>query len=202
MTSAEPPLRIGFTLIELILVMVIMATAAALIIPSLRGFTIARTTDNATTLILSLAEYARTQAASEGRNYRLNFDTQTETVWLTTLDNGAYTGPTNDYDEHFALPKGMTMSVNIIPQPSTLLVVPFGVQPLTVVPTPPFGQPIAPANSMVQLPHTTGSYIDFLPNGRTDPALITLTDQLGKQVSLGNQTTTEAIHVLSKGEMQ
>jgi prepilin-type N-terminal cleavage/methylation domain-containing protein len=195
-------MQMGFTLIELILVMVIMAVAAALVIPSLRGFTIARTTDNATTLILSLAEYARVQAVSEGRDYRLNFDTQSETVWLTVLDDGTYGPPNNDYNEHFKLPKGMVMTVSVVPQPNTLPVIPTDAQQITAVPIVPFGQPVAEANSVVQIQHTAGTYIDFFPNGRTDPALIILADQLGKQVNLGNQTSTEAMHLLSKEEMQ
>ncbi len=191
----------GFTLIELILVMIIIATAAAMVVPSLRAFTIARTTDNAASMLLGVAQYARSQSVSEGRNYRMNFDIQAGTVWLTRMDNGVYDAPTSDFTEPFTIPKGMTMTVEVGPRPTTLMIKPQDVDQTTGVPTPLFGQAIAPANSVLQNQHQSGLYIEFLPSGRCDPALITLRDKLGKEIDLGNATATEPLHILTKGEL-
>src|SRR3954469_22536616 len=76
----------AFTLLELILVMTILTLVVTLLAPSLRGFGIGRANHNAATMVVSLAKYARTQAASEGRTYRLNLDPQSRAFWLTAED--------------------------------------------------------------------------------------------------------------------
>ena len=73
----------GFTLLELILVMVILSTVLAMAAPSLRGFFGSRKTNDTASQILSLTQFARSQAISEGIIYRLNFDTRERTYWLT-----------------------------------------------------------------------------------------------------------------------
>src|SRR3972149_3661562 len=65
---------VGFTLLELILVMVILSTVLAMAAPSLRGFFASRQIQDAAAQILALTQFARSQAVSEGTTYRLNFD--------------------------------------------------------------------------------------------------------------------------------
>ncbi len=182
--------------------MVIIAIAAAVLVPSLRAFTIGRTTDNAATSILNLSNYARTQAVCEGRVYRLNFEKQPPRIWLTVQDKGTFIVPLNDFGNPVSLPTGVQLNVDVTPQPNTQLIVATDVQQTTAVVTPPYGQPIAQQNSQVQIPHTNGTYIEFQCSGRVDPAYITLTDQNGKRIDLGNASATEPLHVLKPGELQ
>jgi prepilin-type N-terminal cleavage/methylation domain-containing protein len=196
-------MRNAFTLIELILVMVILAIAAAMIVPSLISFAIGRATDNASTQILNLSTYARTQAISEGRTYRLNFDPQAEAIWLTAGTAGVFAAPVNDFGARFSLPQGIKMDVDVTPQPNTELIVSTDVQQIPTQIEQPFGQPLsATANNLIQIPHTDGTYVEFQPSGRTDPVHIKLTDKLGKVIDLGLATSTDVMHVLSAGEMQ
>ena len=78
----------GFTLLELILVMVILSTVLAMAAPSLRGFFASRKTHDTAAQILALTQFARSQAISEGIVYRLNFDTRQRTYWLTAQQAG------------------------------------------------------------------------------------------------------------------
>lgn len=107
----------GFTLLELVMVMVILAIVAGAMAPSLRGFGIGRQTSNSADLIVGLADYAQTQAIAEGRTYRLNFDPSGQAFWLTAQENGAFVPLNNDYGQRFELSQGMSIQTNLPQQP-------------------------------------------------------------------------------------
>ncbi|HVE27996.1 MAG TPA: prepilin-type N-terminal cleavage/methylation domain-containing protein, partial [Sporichthya sp.] len=72
----------GFTLLELILVMAIIAIIVAMASPMLRGFGEARRADNCAAEIVALSDWARTQAITRGAAFRLNLDPNSRTYWL------------------------------------------------------------------------------------------------------------------------
>ena len=94
----------GFTLLELILVMVIISTVLAMAAPSLRGFFSSRKIHDAAANILSLVRYARSQAISEGMTYRLNFNAEKGVYWLTSNRDGAFSVLDNEFGREFLLP--------------------------------------------------------------------------------------------------
>jgi len=94
----------GFTLLELILVMIILSTVLAMAAPSLRGFFGSRKTHDEAAQILALTQFARSQAISEGVIYRLNFDTQQRTYWLTAQQSGAFEQLKTEFGQIFTLP--------------------------------------------------------------------------------------------------
>src|SRR5947207_6133930 len=65
--------RRGFTLLELVVVMLILTVMLAMVAPSLSGFGRGRQAEQAAANILALSRWAREQAISDGRVYRLNF---------------------------------------------------------------------------------------------------------------------------------
>jgi len=101
----------GFTLLELILVMVILSTVLALAAPSLRGFFASRKTHDTAAQILSLTQLARSQAISEGIVYRLNFDTRESTYWLTAQQAGIFEELKTEFGRVFTLPKDVIMEL-------------------------------------------------------------------------------------------
>ncbi len=101
----------GFTLLELVLVMVILSTVLALAAPSLRGFFASRQTHDTAAQILALTQLARSQAISEGIIYRLNFDTRERTYWLTAQKAGAYERLDTSFGQKFTLPKDMILEL-------------------------------------------------------------------------------------------
>jgi|ERR1700722_11592886 len=120
--SLRPPLRASvppclrafpnaFTLIELLMVMAIIAIVAALLAPRLVGFTLGRSSSNTARMIVSLTNYARSQAISEGRTYRLNFDSAAKQFFLTAQDGAQYDAPNNDFGQKVTLPDGITAAV-------------------------------------------------------------------------------------------
>jgi len=108
----RPPAGIrGFTLLELILVMVILSTVLAMAAPSLSGFFASRQINDAAAQILALTQLARSQAISEGIIYRLNFDTQRHTYWLSAQRTGAFEKLKTEVGQVFELPKDMVMEL-------------------------------------------------------------------------------------------
>lgn len=104
----------GFTLLELILVMVILSTVLAMAAPSLRGFFASRQTHDTAAQILALTQLARSQAISEGIVYRLNFDTTERTYWLTAQQAGIFEQLKTGFGQIFTLPKDMVMELEDI----------------------------------------------------------------------------------------
>jgi prepilin-type N-terminal cleavage/methylation domain-containing protein len=96
----------GFTLLELVLVMVVICTVLAMAAPSLRGFFASRGTNDAATQIVALTQLARSQAITEGRVYRLNMDVQEGTYWLTVQEGGAFKNIYSEFGRVFSLPRG------------------------------------------------------------------------------------------------
>lgn len=101
----------AMTLLELILVMVILSTVLAMAAPSLRGFFASRRTEDSAAQILALTQLARSQAICEGIIYRLNFDTQERSYWLTAQKQGVFEQIKTGFGQIFTLPKDVEMEL-------------------------------------------------------------------------------------------
>jgi len=101
----------AMTLLELILVMVIMSTVLAMAAPSLRGFFASRRTQETAAQILTLTQLARSQAISEGIIYRLNFDTQRRTYWLTAQRAGVFEELKTGLGQVYTLPRDIELEL-------------------------------------------------------------------------------------------
>ncbi len=101
----------GFTLLELIAVLVLISTVLALAAPSLRGFVRGRQTSDAAAQVLALTHYARSQAAAQGRVYRLNIDVDAGVYWLTAAEGGAFVELRTAHGRRFVLPAGVSVRV-------------------------------------------------------------------------------------------
>jgi prepilin-type N-terminal cleavage/methylation domain-containing protein len=99
----------GFSLLELILAMLIMATLLAVVAPNLRGFTASRQTQNTAAAMVALTRWARLQAAAEGRPYRLNVDIDTGEYWLTAQDGANFEELGTSLGQRFLVPDGVTL---------------------------------------------------------------------------------------------
>ena len=102
----------GFTLLELILVMVILSTVLAMAAPSLRGFFASRQTQDAAAQLLTLTQLARSQAVCEGTGYRLNLDAEEGQYWLTSWRSGTFEKLKTEFGQVFTLPKDTVMQLD------------------------------------------------------------------------------------------
>ncbi len=105
----------GFTLVELLLVVTILATTAALVAPSFRGFYAGRQLADAAARLSVLLRRARTKAATEQLRVRLNIDPDSRIYWLTVEADpfeapGAFVPPGDAWGRRFTLPNGVQLS--------------------------------------------------------------------------------------------
>jgi general secretion pathway protein H len=86
--------RFGFTLIELMIVMVILAIAAAMVVPmaSSAGTMQVRSAGN---MVAADLEYAKSMAISRGQKYSVVFNTTNETYRVTDQNGNTIAHPVN-----------------------------------------------------------------------------------------------------------
>jgi prepilin-type N-terminal cleavage/methylation domain-containing protein len=110
MTNART-MPAGFTLMELMLVMLVVSVVLAITAPSLRGFFASRQTADAALSMASLTKWARSQAISRGRCCRLNVDPASGTYWLTVQQGGMFSELHTDLGRRRRLPEGASVRV-------------------------------------------------------------------------------------------
>jgi prepilin-type N-terminal cleavage/methylation domain-containing protein len=99
----------GFTLLELVLVMLLIAVMLAMAVPSLRGFLSNSRSRDAVSQIVSLAQWARARAAADSNVYRLNVNATS--YWLTMQDGEKFIPIGTDFGRTFGLPEGIRIEV-------------------------------------------------------------------------------------------
>jgi prepilin-type N-terminal cleavage/methylation domain-containing protein len=99
----------GFTLLELVLVMLVLSVVLAMVAPSLSGFGAGREAEFAGAQLMTLSRWAREQAITDGRVYRLNFNPSTNVYWVTAQVGGVFERVNNEFGQDFPLPDGVLM---------------------------------------------------------------------------------------------
>ncbi|MFA5646288.1 MAG: prepilin-type N-terminal cleavage/methylation domain-containing protein [Candidatus Ratteibacteria bacterium] len=98
----------GFTLLELVLVMALSAALLSMTAPSLRNFTRSKPLSEAAAQFIALTEYARTQAALEGRIYLIYINLENNTFQLTAEEEGEFQDLGKEFGRIFHLPEGIS----------------------------------------------------------------------------------------------
>jgi len=117
--------RQGFTLLELILVMIILCTVLSMAAPSLRGFFSSRQIKDIAEQMVALTRYAKTQSVYESQYYRLNFDPDKRQYWLSCLEKGDYQRLKNDFGSKFIIPADISIEFENVAQDGSLFYVEF-----------------------------------------------------------------------------
>ena len=105
--------RPGFTLLELIVVMLVLSVLFAMAAPSLSGFGAGREAEQTASQIVTLARWARGQAITEGRVYRLNFDTTNRGYFVTAANGSMFERAGTDFGKDFLVPDGVTVAFEL-----------------------------------------------------------------------------------------
>jgi len=95
---------------ELILVLVILAIAAAMVAPSLISFAHGRVADDAALRLLAMMQYAQNQSANDGVVYRLYVEPSDGTYQLRMQQAGQFVSPQASIGRVFDLPQGVDAS--------------------------------------------------------------------------------------------
>jgi general secretion pathway protein H len=107
------PVEAGFTLLELILVMVVICTMLGVAAPSLRRFFVSRATDDTAARILNLTKLARTLAVTDGEPQRLLVEPAQGACYLTALHHGSEARPASSLGRPVRLPEGIFVSLEV-----------------------------------------------------------------------------------------
>lgn len=83
----------GFTLIELVLVMLIIGLLLALVAPTMGGFMRSQRLDQSARTVAAMLKQARVSAAADARPHRLVIDTDDNTCWLEELTPEGFDRP-------------------------------------------------------------------------------------------------------------
>lgn len=103
--------RRGFTLLELVLVMLIACTALAMAAPSLRNWRKGSELRGSVDQFLTLTRLARTEAISKGRIYRIEFDEQLK-YQLKMQEGTHFIEVPGDFGRVHSLPEGTRLEIH------------------------------------------------------------------------------------------
>lgn len=101
----------GFSLLELILVLLILALGAALVAPTLGRFAAGRTSQDAAAHMLAVMQHASDQAVMTSTVFRVNFDEDASTYWLSHAPGGVDKRIETEAGRSFEMPDHMTFEV-------------------------------------------------------------------------------------------
>lgn len=101
----------AFTLIELIVVMLIIATALAVAAPSLRGWSRGAKLRDETDQFLSVARWARAQSIATATPYRMVVDGSNARYWLMRREGGSFIQFEGEFGQIFQMPTGYTIDM-------------------------------------------------------------------------------------------
>jgi prepilin-type N-terminal cleavage/methylation domain-containing protein len=147
----------GFTLIESLLVVTILAIIIGLSLPLLKNnFSNIQLSDSCQNIV-SLSLYAHQKAIVERMIYRLNLDSGEEKYWLTFKDNKSPTfiRPQDRLGKIYYLAEGINLE-------------------------------------------SEKEFINFYPDGRTDIAVFSLSNQNGKKFNLATQPNLGYVKIVSE----
>jgi type II secretion system protein H len=156
--SAPGKHRGGFTLLELVLVMVIMCTALALVAPSLRGWSHGAELRDAADQFVAITRLARSQAAANSSTYRMVIDSQAGTYKLMQQNGQDFIELGTSWGRAYQLPEGVHIEL---------------AKNLAGAPT---GNTFA--NNAAPAPPNT---IDFYATGRTEQVQVRMSSDHGGQ---------------------
>src|SRR2546430_16407369 len=101
--------RRGFTLLELVLVMVIACVLLALVAPSFTNWSRGSQLRDAADNFVAITRYARDRAVSDSTTCRLNIDPQAGTYALTIQNGDNFEPIQSSWGRSFQLDDGMQM---------------------------------------------------------------------------------------------
>ena len=183
---AAPARRLGRTLMELLVVLAILGLAASLVLPRFATASSQAALKAGARDVITAIGYARNQAVSEGRSYRLEIDPSSGESRITHFD------PEEDPEEPYVA------DVGILGEKLTL---PSGVSFSRVAVGEEAGG-IEASGSPASSSRSGETSIQFRPDGTTDQAVIVVTNDDGAELTITLDQFTARVRVLEPEEAE
>ena len=105
----------GFTLMELVLVLAVIALMAGVAAPSLHRFVVSREAVDTAFEVAALSHWARSYAVTQGAPCRLQVALNGKACWLTVWRGGAYRPVEDRAVSRVDLPEGVSVGLETTP---------------------------------------------------------------------------------------
>jgi type II secretion system protein H len=161
----------GFTLLELVLVMLIICTALAIAAPKMSGWANNGKLRNLADQFLTLTRLARTNAIADSTVCRIQIDTQQGKFWLMKRQPGTkeFTRDTSNFGNEYTIMQGGRMELKKV------------------------------VNDTSDTSTESQEVIDFFPTGRAQAATITFSDAQGFGIVVACESPADNFRVVSEG---
>lgn len=170
MSHRNPHHRGGFTLLELVLVMMILVVTMGIVAPRLANWNRGQDLRNSADMFIALTRLARSQAIAEGTMFRIQFNAEAGKYQLrrqlktrTADGNLEFAALNTTMGQMFTVPEGGKIQLTV-----------------TTVD----GQPT-----------DTTECINFYPNGRSQKATVIISDKSGRQITAECASAMEEFRV-------
>jgi prepilin-type N-terminal cleavage/methylation domain-containing protein len=111
MTASRRRNSRGFTLLELVFVMVIACIVLALAAPSLKGWSNGMGLGDSGQQFLATTRFARTSAIANSNTYRLYVDPNNARYWVMAQDGESFVNVRTSLGQVFTLPEGYRITM-------------------------------------------------------------------------------------------
>lgn len=101
----------GFTILELVIVLMLMAIVLAAVAPSLTGWNRGQRLDNAAGRLLAASRFARSEAISAAAPHRLEIDALGGSYRVTRLEAQSYMPVAGEFGRNAILPEAMVINI-------------------------------------------------------------------------------------------
>lgn len=154
--------HLGFTLLELVLVMMIVCITLAMAAPSLRGWSKGLRLRDEADAFVAVARLARTQAVTTSKPHRLVIDSAAGAYQLMVQEGDQFVALDSGFGRVFQLPDGYRIELRTMQQ-------------------------------------STDNFIPFYPTGRTQPACVRITSDVGEAVDIACASPAESFEIVEGG---
>jgi type II secretion system protein H len=180
----------GFTLLELMLVMVLACMAMAIVAPSVSNWSRGGKLRDAADQFVAVARLARTQAVANSTTYRMTVDPSSGTYQLSMQSGTDFVGLGSSWGRAFTLPDGVHIQVMRQQQPAAQQ---------QQQSQSGYGQSGPTQGNNAAAATATDNTIDFYPTGRTQQVQVRLSSDRGDVLDIQCPSPAEGFVVLPPG---
>ena len=186
----------GFTLIEVMLVLTLIAILSVVAMPSLRGFAGSTRLKSSASAIRDMLHFARDMAVTEGTTYVVVFDLDRSRYWLASgesilvsdLDASLITNASNTTNQTEI--QSSELSQPTVSRTSMILGIPQ--EPNHNIS---LAQMVTNHNSQTRYIHSGIDYIYFAPTGSSENTLLYIQDHEGEVVSITVEAASARVRI-------
>ncbi len=196
----------GFTLIEIMIVLALIAIVSSIAMPSLRGFAASTRLKSTAQAIRDMLNFARDMAITERTSYLVVFDLTTNRYWLASSETFNLAAPSTPVTTNSV---GVQSAQPITDQGTTALqgTPPSRTNAILGIPQKPghnvsLARMITNHNSQTLQIDSGVDYVYFSPTGSSEDAVLYFQDQRGHVMSVTVENATGRIRLQKIGSQQ